>query len=835
MKLVKSILMLICLGGSSPVLAQSAPAPGPKSRQVSNQPDTVLEGDNQLIITVVDDNGVPVASAQVYLTRLETQKIIKGETDYAGRYKLNGLSPGPHRLRVEKEGFYAAGLNEVLIGQTDALDITIHHEQELRETIDVVNSPPAIDPAKTATSDNLTFREITNIPYPATRDLRNLLPFIPRVVKDATGQVHINGSASYQIYNELDGFNISHPVNGLLEMRVSPDALRSIEVQSSRYSAEYGKGSGGVLTLATIMGDDRFRFSATDFIPSLQIRKGINFNNWTPRATFSGPLRKGQAWFFDAIDADYNLDIINDLPSGADRGNAWRLNNFAKAQVNLTPSNILSASFLINRFDAGNFGLSRLNPLETTRKLQQSAYLLTVKDQAYLPNRLVVEFGLGATQFDYKIYPFGNSPYIILPEGTRGTYFKTSEGLSRRLQGIANLTLPSTQWHGRHEIRLGLDIDRITFEQLAIRKPISIMRANRSVSREITFIDSPRFNKSNFEVGGFAQDRWSASDRWLMEFGLRLDWDQIIRSVLIAPRFASTYLLTRDGNTKLAAGVGIYYDSANLELITRPLDGERFDQFYAADGLTPRSELLETSFQVNKGDLKAPRYLNLSAGFERLLPASIFMRVDMIARRGSGGFTFINASPYETGLIDSEFELTNEKDDNYTAVSITMRKPFKNGYVLFASYTRSSSRSNAVFDFNLDNVLFTQQSGGALPWDTPNRLISWGWLPLIKKFDLAYSLEWRDGFPFNVINRDQQLVEPPNSRRFPDFFSLNIHVERRFRLLGTNLAVRAGFNNVTNRKNPGEVINNRDSSQFLTFGGIQKRAFVGRIRFLGRK
>jgi Carboxypeptidase regulatory-like domain len=835
MKLVKSMLMLICLGCLTPVIAQSTTQPAPQSAQGSNQPDAALEGNSQLVITVVDDNGVPVVSAQVYLTRVETQKIIKGETDYAGHHKLNGLSPGPYRLRVEKEGFYATGLDEVLVGQTEALDITIHHEQELRETIDVVNSPPAIDPAKTASSETLTFREITNIPYPATRDLRNLLPFIPRVVKDSTGQVHINGSASYQLYSELDGFNISHPVNGLLEMRVSPDALRSIEVQSSRYSAEYGKGSGGVLSLATIMGDDRFRFSATDFLPSLQMRKGINFNNWTPRATFSGPLRKGRAWYFDAIDADYNLDIINDLPSGADRGNAWRLNNLAKAQVNLTPSNILSTGFLINRFEAGNFGLSRLNPLETTRKLQQSAYLLTVKDQAYLPNRLVVEFGFGVTQFDYKILPFGSTPYLILPEGSRGTYFKTSEGLSRRLQGIANLSMPPTQWHGRHEFRLGLDIDRITFEQLATRKPISVMRANRTLSREITFIDSPRFNKSNFEVGGFAQDRWSASDRWLMEFGLRLDWDQIIRSVLVGPRFASTYLLTGDGNTKLAAGVGVYYDSANLDLITRPLDGQRFDRFYAADGLTPRSELLETSFQVNKGDLKAPRYVNLSAGFEHLLPASIFMRVDVIARRGGGGFTFVNVDHGERGIIDTEFELTNEKEDNYAAVSITMRKPFKNGYVLFASYTRSSTRSSAVFDFNLDNVLFTQQSGGVLPWDTPNRLISWGWLPLIKKFDLAYSLEWRDGFPFSVINRDQQLVEPPNLRRFPDFFSLNIHVERRFRLLGTNLAVRAGFNNVTNQKNPGEVVNNRDSNQFLTFSGVQKRAFVGRIRFLGRK
>src|SRR5207302_3527243 len=68
----------------------------------------------------------------------------------------------------------------------------------------------------------------------------------------------------------------------------------TVGVETSRYSAEYGKGSGGVLDLNTGIGDDHFRFAATDFIPSLQNKKGITLDKFNPRLTLSGPIQKGK-------------------------------------------------------------------------------------------------------------------------------------------------------------------------------------------------------------------------------------------------------------------------------------------------------------------------------------------------------------------------------------------------------------------------------------------------------------------------------------------------------------------------------------------------------------
>src|SRR5207249_7507508 len=119
--------------------------------------------------------------------------------------------------------------------------------------------PISIDPAKTAISATLTNREVLTLPYPSTRDYRKALPFIPGVLADASDQIHLGGSATHQVFDQLDGFNITQPVSGLLVMRVSPDALRAIDAQTSRLSAQYGKGSGGSPDLTTGMGDDHYR------------------------------------------------------------------------------------------------------------------------------------------------------------------------------------------------------------------------------------------------------------------------------------------------------------------------------------------------------------------------------------------------------------------------------------------------------------------------------------------------------------------------------------------------------------------------------------------------
>jgi hypothetical protein len=158
-------------------------------------------------------------------------------------------------------------------------------------------------------------------------------------------------------------------------------------------------------------------------------------------------------------------------------------------------------------------------------------------------------------------------------------------------------------------------------------------------------------------------------------------------------------------------------------------------------------------------------------------------------------------------------------------------------YTLFGAYTRSSARTNEVLEYFPTLSILGPQGSGPLPWDTPNRVLSWGWLPLplTKKIDFVYTAEWRTGFAFSAVNANQQLVGAPDSYRFPDFFSFSPGLEIRFHWRKYYLGLRGVLENATGHPNPLTVNNVTDSPQFLTYSNFEGRAVTGRLRIIGTK
>jgi len=270
-------------------------------------------------------------------------------------------------------------------------------------------------------------------------------------------------------------------------------------------------------------------------------------------------------------------------------------------------------------------------------------------------------------------------------------------------------------------------------------------------------------------------------------------------------------------------------------LIARPYARRRLDYFFDPNGNPLGTPVLAT-FSVDHNTLAAPRFLNWSIALEKKLPAALFLKAEFLQKRGSDDFVYNTLN----GQSGGNFVLQNTRDDHYDAFQLSLRRSFGERYMVMGSYTRSRTTSNQVLDFNVDSPVLTAQAAGPFPWDAPNRFLSWGFLPffslpIIHKLDLAYSTEARTGFPFNVINDEQQLVEPPGSRRFPTYFTLNVFLEKRVHFLGYYWALRGGFDNITDRQNAVVVNNDINSPQFLTFSGYDRRAFTTRIRFLGRK
>jgi hypothetical protein len=780
----------------------------------------------QLRVTVTDQNGQPLPS--VFVIARQNNKVVAQErTTPSGEATLPRLAAGSYSVVVEKQGFYTASVDNVTIlaGQTTPLEVRVQPVREYRTEIEVAAEPSPIDPQQSASTETLTADEIATIPYPTTRDYRNVLPFVPGVIQDTGGQIHVAGSSTQEVEDYVDGFEVSQPAAGNLEVRVNPDTLRKIDVVSSRYSAMFGKGSGGLTDLTVQDGDNRFRYNATDFIPTVQNVKGIQFNNWTPRAYISGPIVDDKVWFMLSHEGEFDRNIVKQLPDGADTNNLWRTADMARVRMNLTQGNVLTLSSLLNVQHSNDAGISPFDPVSVSTNQHTTLYLLTAKDQLTVARGSVFEFGAGFERTDTSDFPQGLSAYVFAPTGRTGNFFETSGAISERTQGFSNFFLRPLKKYGTHQVTLGGRMDRVLLDQLTSRVPTDFVDSSNTLLRQITFQNLPAFGVGSLESSAYLQDRWSVRENLLVEAGGRWDRDGLIGRDFFSPRIAGTFLAHPATETKFSAGVGIYYDRTNLNLISQSLQGTVTDQFFS-----PVPQTLITSFVVDPSRLTMPRFVNWSAAIESRLPWKIYGRMEVLSRHGVHGWAY-EQQP------SGAFLLETNRQDHYDAIQFSVRKEWKRGYPVLISYTRSRARSNETVDFSLDNFIVGNQLPGPLPWDAPNLLQSWGSTPLawkFKKFDLAYSAIWRSGFPFFTVNQFGQLVSGPGQFRFPDFFTLNVAVERKFIFKGYYWALRIGSDDITNRQNAAVVDNNIDSPTFLTFFGQSHRTFNGRIRFLGK-
>jgi hypothetical protein len=795
---------------------------------------------------VVDENGAAVGGARVEW-RATDGGMVTASSDPAGNFRASLPAAGEYTVRAERLGFFVfTESRRAFEAGPHQLTIRLNHLQEFADRIDVTYSPPAIDPQQTSERKELTNTEIQGVPYPAPQDYRNALPLLNGVVQDSAGRVHFNGGDTNQANYTLDGFNISDPVTGRLEARLNIETIQSMDLENSRYAADNGRGSTGVLDLKTKMGDDRWRFGGTNFIPGLTIDSGIYINKWTPRLEFSGPIVKGRAWFHTGLDAFYNVDSVHGLPHGANRTSGFTGSDLSRFQVNLTPANILTASFLYNLTDTNRYGLSILNPVETTTNIRQATYMSTIRDQHYYGGALL-DIGFADTRGLLNNPPRGDAVYEITPSGNRGNYFSGVNRHWYRQQATANLFLPTVHFHGEHHLKFGVDVERESFHQQVERHDYEVLRDDGSVARLVTFAGVPFQERKNLEAALYVQDHWAPLEGLTLEGGVRTEWNEVVRDLEVAPRASVAWAPRKLRGAKISAGWGVYYDAIGLGTLAREQDQTSFSTFFLPGGVVHGP--VPTSFAVNDRALSTPKYQTANLTVERKLPLEFYAKAGYTWRAGGRGLVFGTLSP-ESGPMFYEgavFQLGNSRRERYDAVDFAVRRTFAGQFEWFLGYTRSSTRSNAAVDYSLENPVFAPQMPGPFAWDTPNRVHMWGWAPmpkrvlpprlefLLRNTTAAYLVEYRTGFPFSVVDQEGFLVGGPNARRYPDYFNVNLHFERRFRALHYLWAWRFGYNNLTGNLNPNVVDNIMGSPKFLTYGRGQARAFSVRLRLLGRK
>jgi hypothetical protein len=385
---------------------------------------------------------------------------------------------------------------------------------------------------------------------------------------------------------------------------------------------------------------------------------------------------------------------------------------------------------------------------------------------------------------------------------------------------------------GSHAFKAGVNISRTSFDGSDRSTPVTIVRADGTRQQLIEFVAGGDLGLAQNEYSAFVQDKWIVNSRVVFDLGLRYDRDGIGRHNNVAPRLGFVVTPTDSGRTLVRGGVGLFYDKI-------PLNVGSFEQYqsllvttFANDGVTPVDG---PRFLLNSAPdrFENPYSVAWNLQLDRQLNDRLLLRLGYEDRSTRRDFVL---EPTDDALL-----LQNNGRSRYREFQAVGRFRFQEGRNIFLSYVRSEARGN-LNDFNTyfgnqKHPVIRPDEYGRQPFDAPHRLLFWGDFAVPFNMVLTPVLDWRSGFPFSIVDENQDFVGPRNAGgRFPRLLTLDLLVMKalKIRFRGKEYKGRAGFTvfNITNHWNPRDVQNNIASPQFGTFFNSADRSVRLKFEFV---
>lgn len=268
---IRVLLILLCLAGLA-VLAPESPA-------------QTLSG--TVAGTVSDASGAVVPSAAVTITNVETKVTVwKGRTDPAGSYRAPGIPAGRYDLSFEAPGFQKFEVKGIVlaIDQRARVDATLRPGEVAQSVTVTAESASRLDTESAVVGTTIDPSQITDLPI-AGRSVTNLLTLVTGVVNSGSGssvnwwQMSINGTRTLNYEFTLDGISVISGVTGNIGTLPAPDAIREFKVQTSGYSAEYGRTSGATVSSVIASGTNQLHGSVYEYLRNEAFNANGFFNN----------------------------------------------------------------------------------------------------------------------------------------------------------------------------------------------------------------------------------------------------------------------------------------------------------------------------------------------------------------------------------------------------------------------------------------------------------------------------------------------------------------------------------------------------------------------------
>jgi len=264
--------------------------------------------------SVKDASGALVAGVKVSLTNTSTNAKLETTTNPNGEFQFVQLAPATYSLVAEAQGFKKIDVASVLVevDQITHLELTLE-VGSLSESVQVEAVAPLLENDKSTLSSVVDSRNIANMPLNGRQAL-DLALITPGVLPTAGGtqvlSFNVAGARSQSNIYLWDGVsNMDTQVNSNLNNFRIADAVQEFSVQTSVSTAEFGRGSGGQVSVVTKSGTNAFHGSLFEYLRNSDLDATDFFINKaggtkTPLhrnqfgGTFGGPIKHNKTFFF---------------------------------------------------------------------------------------------------------------------------------------------------------------------------------------------------------------------------------------------------------------------------------------------------------------------------------------------------------------------------------------------------------------------------------------------------------------------------------------------------------------------------------------------------------
>ncbi len=200
---------------------------------------------------------VPIEGVHVTLESDKLAGMRQAVTDSNGRYSFSPLSPGEYTISITVEKFTSPRVSASLAPRDSRLiEFEIEPLATLKEEITVTAPSTQLDPTESGTISTLSSEQILALPGTRRMQLTDIVPlFGSSAVGSHDNLVHLRGN-ELSLNNFVNGVSFFDNPHQLFTPGLSPDIIRSVNVITGGFPAEFGNRFGGILDIVTRSGFD---------------------------------------------------------------------------------------------------------------------------------------------------------------------------------------------------------------------------------------------------------------------------------------------------------------------------------------------------------------------------------------------------------------------------------------------------------------------------------------------------------------------------------------------------------------------------------------------------